>query len=435
MGNLVSEQPPTMRIAPITIAALTNIFSTPAPIIFSTLSPSSATFKPASKEKEAFISFGQNNEITNNPADEKEDSPITTLSISSPFTGTARPVAIPTTRQPRILQAVTPLVNSFASTPSPTFLPRPTILPNPTISLGSDNPTIALTTLNNPLPVARPTDINLGSPQPIFVQSSPPPQLRIPVIPQQNAVLSIPVAKKSQDTSQCQHPRGGGSYTCISFGVPHDPIFAFHTVQGDDGFFFGTGSGFPEHKIVNGPATIRRRRKLQKVLIEKELARIRKEKLTRAKNEMKELKTRAYTYSKINDKLPITSYQKKLLEKSESEKIFQKQNKHKNRNTNTSTTEHSDIYQTNFVSDQSREKKNTRKAVLKTITTPKVQLYEYPVEETISYVTNTEERSVTTTPTNVSDQGAKLLTGPPRRAFPSSYESLNKNLLAESYKP
>merc|ERR1711913_102213 len=152
MGNLVSEQPPTMRIAPITIAALTNIFSTPAPIIFSTLSPSSATFKPASNEKEAFISFGQNNEITNNPADEKEDSPITTLSISSSFTGTARPVAIPTTRQPRILQAVTPLVNSFASTPSPTFLPRATILPNPTISLGSDNPTIALTTLNNPLP-------------------------------------------------------------------------------------------------------------------------------------------------------------------------------------------------------------------------------------------------------------------------------------------
>ena len=43
-----------------------------------------------------------------------------------------------------------------------------------------------------------------------------------------------------------QHPRGGGSYTCISFGAPQKPIFSYHTVQGEDGFFFGTGSGFPE---------------------------------------------------------------------------------------------------------------------------------------------------------------------------------------------
>jgi len=416
----------TAPIAPMgTIAALTNIFSTPAPIIFSTLTPSITPSKSTVEIKEAFTSFGQNNEISSSATDKKEDSQMTSLS-----TGAPRPVALQTTRQPKILQAVTPLVNIFASTPSPTFLPSPTILPNPTINLGSastlqENPATDIRPSNNPVLTTQPTEINLGQPRPIVVQPSPPSslsQLRIPTPQRQNSALAIPVAKKSQDTSQCQHPRGGGSYTCISFGVPHDPIFAFHTVQGDDGFFFGTGSGFPEHKIVNGPATIRRRRKLQKVLIEKELARIRKEKLMRAKKEMRESETNIHILRKINDKLPITSYQKKLLEMSESEKLFQKLNKSKNRSTNSVEAENKDIYQTNFVSDPMQEMKSAQKSVKKTVTTPKVQLYEYPVEETISYLTD----SATTTPSEFSDQDLKT---PPRRLYPTSYESLNESLI------
>jgi len=102
---------------------------------------------------------------------------------------------------------------------------------------------------------------------------------------------------------------------------------------------------------------------------------------------------------------------------SESEKIFKKINKNKNRSTNTSA----DNYQTNFVSGQMKE--NTKKSVKKMVTTPKVQLYEYPVEETISYLTNPEESSETKS----DDQILKSL---PRRTYPSSYESLNKNLIS-----
>jgi len=45
-------------------------------------------------------------------------------------------------------------------------------------------------------------------------------------------------------SSRCHQPRGGGSYTCISFGSPHKPIFAFHTIHDKNGFNIGAGSGF-----------------------------------------------------------------------------------------------------------------------------------------------------------------------------------------------
>merc|ERR1712106_849210 len=426
-----------------TIVALTNIFSTPSPIDFSPIQSSNFKSTSESEEKKPFISFEQERET----ATPQTETSLQTMLPTNSFVSSVRPSNLATTRQPRVLQAVTPLVSIFASTPSPT------ILPNPTINLGlasnaRENPPTAITSLNNPITASGLSVINLGISRPVFAQPPTTSQLRVPVVPQQNAILSIPVATKSQQTSQCQHPKGGGSYPCISFGVPHNPIFAFHTVQGDDGFFFGTGSGFPEHKIVNGPATIRRRRKLQKELIEKELARIKKEKKMRAKQVLKEYKP-IYLSQKTNDKLPITSYQKKLLEKSVAEKIFKKSNKNKGRTvfineavTETIPTEPMDdnkIYQTNFVSDREMEMKSTKKSVFKTVTTPKVQLYEYPVEETILYTIPTELATATTIPSIFREQESKSMTETPRRLFPSSYESLNQNLIAnqisKSYKP
>ena len=245
-------------------------------------------------------------------------------------------------------------------------------------------------------------------------------------------------------------------------GVPHNPIFAFHTVQGDDGFFFGTGSGFPEHKIVNGPTTIRRRRKLQKELIQKELARIKNEKKMRAMEDMQEKESSTlYISPKVNNKLPITTYQKKLLERSESEKIFKKANKNKSRNakpnnadiemlgndakTILDTAELQETYQTDFISEEISEMQSNQKSVFKTVTTPKVQLYEYPVEETISYLTvPSAPASLVTTPSSFSEPESHskrqiFLTETPRRPYPTSYESLSQNKInariAESSEP
>lgn len=233
-------------------------------------------------------------------------------------------------------------------------------------------------------------------------------------------------------------------------------------MQGDDGFFFGTGSGFPEHKIVNGPATIRRRRKLQKELIQKELARIKNEKKMRAMEDLQEEESSSiYIPPKVNNKLPITSYQKKLLERSESEKIFKKANKNKSRNAQANnadikmldkdakimldTTEHQETYQTDFISEEVTEMRSNQTPIYKTVTTPKVQLYEYPVEETISYLTvPSAPASLVTTPSSFSEPETHssrtvFLTEKPRRPYPSSYESLSQNIIdariAESSEP
>ena len=79
------------------------------------------------------------------------------------------------------------------------------------------------------------------------------------------------------------HPTGGGSYTCISFGAPHTPLFAYHTLQVSQsrilppspsscfqdvphGFVIGAGSGFTgeEHPttIFSGADSLRFKRRI-----------------------------------------------------------------------------------------------------------------------------------------------------------------------------
>ena len=69
---------------------------------------------------------------------------------------------------------------------------------------------------------------------------------------------NLPLAPlKPHSTPECEYPVGGGSYTCISFGSPKSPIFAYHTIWGTHGVILGTGRGFPgalpaEHVIGSG---------------------------------------------------------------------------------------------------------------------------------------------------------------------------------------
>ena len=114
--------------------------------------------------------------------------------------------------------------------------------------------------------------------------------------------------------SKCTHPVGGGSYTCISFGEPKAPIFAFHTVQDSNNrVFVGTGSGFEEGfeeelraNSINSVETIRRKRKLLAQIQEKEMERMAKE---------RRMKSKASKALKKNPTvppahLPLTSYQR-----------------------------------------------------------------------------------------------------------------------------
>merc|ERR1712106_918332 len=62
-----------------------------------------------------------------------------------------------------------------------------------------------------------------------------------PVMPIPNEIRT----HEKKSGSQCQQPVGGGSYTWISFGSPHKPIYAFHTLHDHEkGFIFSSGSGF-----------------------------------------------------------------------------------------------------------------------------------------------------------------------------------------------
>ena len=71
-------------------------------------------------------------------------------------------------------------------------------------------------------------------------------------------------APATRSSSKCQQPAGIGSYTCISFGSPVTPIFAYHMRHGKDGVFVGNNSGFPGKRLV---ARRRRRRRLPKASI------------------------------------------------------------------------------------------------------------------------------------------------------------------------
>ena len=105
---------------------------------------------------------------------------------------------------------------------------------------------------------------NFGSPVQLGASSNG----KIP----QTAPITIPRIPINDKDSKCQHPKGSGSYTCLSFGAPQRPIFAFHQVQDQDGVIFGTGSGFPnEDDILNEVVPIRSAvRKIRKVLVKKE---------------------------------------------------------------------------------------------------------------------------------------------------------------------
>jgi len=113
--------------------------------------------------------------------------------------------------------------------------------------------------------------------------------------------------------SKCTHPVGGGSYTCISFGEPKAPIFAFHTVQDSNNrVFVGTGSGFEEGfeeelraSSLNSVETIRRKRKLLAQIQEKEMERMAKERRMRSV-----AKTAKKNPTVPPAHLPLTSYQR-----------------------------------------------------------------------------------------------------------------------------
>jgi len=143
------------------------------------------------------------------------------------------------------------------------------------------------------------------------------------------------------------------------------------------------------------------------------------------------IKLKLYVYDKIIDKVTLATT---IVEECKSEDTGvglsiaignQKLNKNKNQSTNLLEDENKNIYQTNFVSDSTEEMKSVKKSLIKKVTTPKVQLYEYPVEETISYLTEPEKNSATTIPSDFSDEDLKTK---PRRLYPTSYESLDESL-------
>ena len=169
----------------------------------------------------------------------------------------------------------------------------------------------------------------------VQLQSAPSPGNKLEperIRPQRRPGVNIPTLPVGQQgDSQCQHPKGGGSYTCISFGAPHQPIFAFHTVQDQDGFFFGSGSGFDKENgqrllsqgsnNINSIETVRRARKVR---VQKQfLAKLNK--LRDKQNRTSRVTTydfngqkkkRMVTFPTIKG-LPITAYQQRLMSKAD----------------------------------------------------------------------------------------------------------------------
>jgi len=134
----------------------------------------------------------------------------------------------------------------------------------------------------------------------------------LPFDPSTVASPNVPLG--SGVKSKCTHPVGGGSYTCISFGEPKAPIFAFHTVQDSNNrVFVGTGSGFEEGfeeelraSSLNSVETIRRKRKLLAQIQEKEMERMAKER--RMKSKASKASKKSPTVPPAH--LPLTSYQR-----------------------------------------------------------------------------------------------------------------------------
>jgi len=106
-------------------------------------------------------------------------------------------------------------------------------------------------------------------PHPAPVRHLPPPTTPLrPIIPIPPHPVPAPIpppATIHQETSHCQQLVGGGSYTCISFGSPHKPIYAYHTRYDRDGVFIGHVSGFPLEGTHVGKRKRKRRSKSKDV--------------------------------------------------------------------------------------------------------------------------------------------------------------------------
>ena len=176
----------------------------------------------------------------------------------------------------------------------------------------------------------------------------------VPRVAQAPSSLPIPV---SGDDSRCLHPKGSGSYTCLSFGAPHKPIFAFHTVQDEDGVVFGTGSGFPDQdRILSEAETgVNGVRKIRKVLVSKDFIQKEYGRLKLFNEEMRRERARSYdfnspkrkrmvTYPTLNG-LPLTAYQEKLLRDSELESKFSNYNPESSQNILDNEVENIQIYE------------------------------------------------------------------------------------------
>jgi len=180
------------------------------------------------------------------------------------------------------------------------------------------------------------------------------------VAPRLPAPSSLPIPV-SGDDSRCLHPKGSGSYTCLSFGAPHKPIFAFHTVQDEDGVVFGTGSGFPDQDQSQDPILSQAEtgvngvRKIRKVLVSKDFIQKEFGRLKLFNEEMRRERARSYdfnspkrkrmvTYPTLNG-LPLTAYQEKLLRDSELESKFSNYNPESSPNTLDNEVENIQIYE------------------------------------------------------------------------------------------
>ena len=288
--------------------------TTTAPLFFTSPSPVT-TQLPKFQSPSPSISLTPSRFTTPRP----KPSEVSTLNRQPKLVGDAGvavgPSSVPfsiTTTQPRILQ---PVVNNLATSPAATI----DAVSRTDSNLNFGNPRSA-------------SGIGNTGGQEI-------PQLQTALVP---TIPRIPITPT--DGSKCQHPKGSGSYTCLSFGAPQKPIFAFHTIQDEDGFVFGTGSGFPEDQniLLNEVDSQNAVRKIRKVIVSKDF--IEKERGRRLKmfnadsrksmpqsydfNSQK--KKRMVTYPTLNG-LPITAYQEKLLLESESEQVFPKSNDNKSK--------------------------------------------------------------------------------------------------------
>ena len=181
-----------------------------------------------------------------------------------------------------------------------------------------------------PLPPTIHAPVTIPVPAPVPVPRPALAPAVLPVSPAPGVRLPLPGVRPAPATSQCQPLEGGGSYTCISFGAPHKPIFAFHTVQDQDGFFFGSGSGFDkenaqllagqENNDINTINSIETVRRARKVRVQKEfLAKLNKLRNRTSRTTFdfnSQKKKRMVTFPTING-LPITAYQQRLMSKAD----------------------------------------------------------------------------------------------------------------------